>query len=126
MEINGEEEFEVEQLTGKLLPRLDRLELSRWHVFVTVALGLVWVFDGYEVTLISLYRNEIVKESSENAFKSLVSAYQIGCIIGSLLFGVLAFVIGRRRIFIVLQGLSRSPSLSTSSASFSQESKQIP
>jgi hypothetical protein len=60
MEINGEEENEVEQLTGKMLHRLDRLELSRWHIFVTLALGLVWIFDGYEVTLISLYRNEIV------------------------------------------------------------------
>lgn len=68
---------------------------------MTLALGLVWIFDGYEVTLISLYRNEIVSESSEGIFKSLVSAYQIGGIVGSLIFGVLAFVIGRKKIFVV-------------------------
>jgi MFS family permease len=68
---------------------------------VTVALGLVWIFDGYEVTLISLYRKEIVASSSESTFKSLVSAYQIGGMVGSLLFGVMAFVIGRRKIFMV-------------------------
>jgi MFS family permease len=66
-----------------------------------LALGLVWIFDGYEVTLISLYRNEIVHETSETVFKSLVTAYQSGAIVGSLVFGVLAFIIGRRKIFIV-------------------------
>ena len=69
---------------------------------MTVALGLVWIFDGYEVTLISLYRNEIVAESSKSPSKSLVSAYQIGGIVGSLLFGVMALVVGRRKIFIVI------------------------
>jgi MFS family permease len=31
----------------------------------------------------------------------LVTAYQSGAIVGSLVFGVLAFIIGRRKIFIV-------------------------
>lgn len=84
-----------------MLNRLDQLPLSRWHIFVTLALGLVWIFDGYEVTLISLYRNEIVYETSETVFKSLVTAYQSGAIIGSLIFGVMAFIVGRRKIFIV-------------------------
>ena len=81
---------------------------------MTLALGLVWIFDGYEVTLISLYRNEIVSESSENVFKALVSAYQIGGIAGSLIFGVLAFVIGRRKIFVVNGMLLRQRCSSTS------------
>jgi hypothetical protein len=69
---------------------------------VTVALGLVCIFDGYEVTLISLYRNEIAAESSLSTFKSLVSAYQIGVIVGSRPFGVLALVVDRSKIFIVI------------------------
>ena len=40
-------------------------------------------------------------ETSETVFKSLVTAYQTGAIVGSLVFGVLAFIIGRRKIFIV-------------------------
>jgi MFS family permease len=66
-----------------------------------IALGLVWFFDGYEVTLISLYRHQIQDQYSEQLFKSLVSAYQLGGIAGGLFFGPLAFVIGRKKIFIV-------------------------
>lgn len=66
-----------------------------------LALGLVWIFDGYEVTLISLYRTQIENNHSEAIFKTLVSAYQIGGMIGSLIFGLMAFVVGRRKIFLV-------------------------
>lgn len=40
-------------------------------------------------------------------FKSLITAYQIGCIIGSLLFGLVAFALGRRKVFLVFGYLSR-------------------
>ncbi len=32
--------------------RLDRLPWSRWHWRVVVALGMAWVLDGLEVTLV--------------------------------------------------------------------------
>jgi MFS family permease len=85
-----------------MLSKLDSLRFSKWHLFVALALGLIWIFDGYEITLISLYRNQIEQESSEQLFKSLVSAYQIGCMVGSLVFGVLAFIVGRKKIFLVI------------------------
>lgn len=44
---------------GSILSHLDHLPLGKWHIFVALALGLVWVFDGYEDTLISLYRHQI-------------------------------------------------------------------
>jgi MFS family permease len=31
----------------------------------------------------------------------LATCYQVGCIIGSLIFGVLAYIIGRKKIFII-------------------------
>jgi MFS family permease len=34
-------------------------------------------------------------------FKTLVSAYQVGCMVGSLIFGVFAFIVGRKKIFLV-------------------------
>lgn len=30
-----------------------------------------------------------------------MTCYQVGCIIGSLIFGVLAYIIGRKKIFII-------------------------
>ena len=53
------------------------LSVAVAHI-LTVALGLLWIFDGYEVTLISLYRNEIVAESSYSTFKSLVLPTRLG------------------------------------------------
>ena len=32
--------------------RLDRLPWSRWHWLVIVALGITWILDGLEVTLV--------------------------------------------------------------------------
>lgn len=42
-----------------MLTKLDALDLGKWHIFVALALGLVWIFDGYEVTILSLYRHQI-------------------------------------------------------------------
>ena len=33
--------------------RLDRLPWSRWHWLVVLALGITWILDGLEVTLVS-------------------------------------------------------------------------
>jgi hypothetical protein len=43
--------------TGKTIKtdipaRLDRLPWSRWHWLVIVALGITWILDGLEVTLV--------------------------------------------------------------------------
>jgi len=32
--------------------RLDRLPWSRWHWFVVAGLGITWILDGFEVTLV--------------------------------------------------------------------------
>jgi hypothetical protein len=32
--------------------RLDRLPWSRWHWLVVVGLGITWILDGFEVTLV--------------------------------------------------------------------------
>ena len=32
--------------------RLDRLPWSRWHWRVVIALGIAWVLDGLEVTMV--------------------------------------------------------------------------
>jgi hypothetical protein len=37
---------------ASLPARLDRLPWSRWHWRVVIALGVAWVLDGLEVTLV--------------------------------------------------------------------------
>jgi hypothetical protein len=32
--------------------RIDRLPFSRWHWLVIVALGITWILDGLEVTMV--------------------------------------------------------------------------
>ena len=42
----------AETLTSTLPPRLDRLPWSRWHRRVIIALGITWILDGLEVTMV--------------------------------------------------------------------------
>lgn len=69
---------------------------------MVLALGMIWIFDGYEVSLISLFRNYIEHESSAEDFKIIATSYQVGCIIGSVGFGICAYLYGRRCVFLVI------------------------
>lgn len=85
------------------LHRLDRLPFSRWHLALVIVLGVSWVFDGYEVSSLSLCSSSIkLSLSIENSQYYLISScYLTGCAIGGLGFGLLSFFIGRKQIFIV-------------------------
>jgi hypothetical protein len=39
-------------ITTDIPARLDRLPWSRFHLFVVVALGVTWILDGLEVTIV--------------------------------------------------------------------------
>jgi hypothetical protein len=41
--------------------RLDRLLWSRWHTFVVVGLGITWILDGFEVTLVGAIASVLTK-----------------------------------------------------------------
>jgi hypothetical protein len=41
--------------------RLDRLPWSRWHTFVVVGLGITWILDGFEVTLVGAIASVLTK-----------------------------------------------------------------
>jgi MFS family permease len=89
--------------------RLDRLPWSRWHWRVVVALGVTWVIDGLEVTLVGavspvLQRPDTLGfSSSQNGL--LNTAYLIGAVAGSLVFGYLTDLWGRKKLFTVTLGL---------------------
>jgi len=89
-----------------LIPaRLDRLPWSEFHSFLVVGLGITWILDGLEVTLVGaisavLQRPDVLGLSAaEIGF--LGSAYLIGAVIGSLVFGYLTDSFGRKRFFFV-------------------------
>ncbi len=89
--------------------RLDRLPWSRWHWRVVLALGITWVIDGLEVTLVGavspvLQRPDTLGfSSSQNGL--LNTAYLVGAVIGSLVFGYLTDLWGRKRLFSLTLGL---------------------
>src|SRR5205085_2935683 len=44
--------------------RMDRLPWSRWHWMVLLGLGLVWILDGLEVTIIGIIGSRLTEASS--------------------------------------------------------------
>lgn len=89
--------------------RLDRLPWSPWHVRVVVALGITWVLDGLEVTLVGAVGSVLGERETLNLTDSQIglsaSAYLLGAILGSLVFGRLTDALGRKRLFLVTLGV---------------------
>ena len=85
--------------------RLDRLPWSAWHWKVVIALGVSWMLDGLEVTVVgslgpALQRPDTLGLSA-GAIGWAASAYIGGAVLGALFFGRLADRLGRKRIFLV-------------------------
>jgi MFS family permease len=85
--------------------RLDRLPWSRWHVRLVIALGITWLLDGLEVTLVGSLSGVLGEPSTLHLADSQIglaaSAYLLGAISGALLFGRLTDALGRKRLFLV-------------------------
>src|SRR6516162_6174280 len=85
--------------------RLDRLPWSAWHWRVVVALGVTWVLDGLEVTLVGAVAGALVRPDTlaltEQEIGAAATAYLAGAILGALVFGRLTDLVGRKRLFLV-------------------------
>src|ERR687885_2371845 len=97
--------------------RLDRLPWSRFHWRVVIALGITWVLDGLEVTLVGSLAGAIHQSPSlaltETQIGLTASAYLVGAVGGALYFGWLADRIGRRRLFFITLFIYMASSIAT-------------
>lgn len=89
--------------------RLDRLPWSRFHMLIVIALGITWILDGLEVTIIgslgpSLQRADTLHLSAEGVGLAS-SAYVTGAVLGALVFGWMTDRLGRKQIFFLTLGL---------------------
>src|SRR4029077_5883732 len=85
--------------------RLDALPWSRWHWRVVIALGITWILDGLEVTLVGAVAAVLVQPDtlalSPSQIGAAASFYLAGAILGAMVFGKLTDSFGRRRLFLI-------------------------
>jgi MFS family permease len=85
--------------------RLDRLPWGRFHTLVVVALGVTWILDGLEVTLVGAVAGALkaspVLQFTNTAVGIASSAYLAGAVLGALFFGWLTDRLGRKKLFFI-------------------------
>jgi MFS family permease len=94
-----------EWVTTDVPGRLDALAWSRWHWRMVLALGITWILDGLEASLVAnvapTLRHPDALGLSATAIGVANSAYLVGQVIGALCFGHLTDRFGRKRLFLV-------------------------
>jgi MFS family permease len=90
-------------ISSDIPARLDRLPWSRFHVLILFGLGITWILDGIEVTIVGaiapVLRDKETLGLSVGQIGNAASAYVIGAVIGALVFGWLTDRFGRRTVF---------------------------
>jgi MFS family permease len=95
----------VETFETTIPSRLDRLPWSQFHTLLVLALGITWILDGLEVTLMGaigavLTRPDVMHFSAAQ-IGFISSCYLAGAVIGSIVFGHLTDRFGRRKFFFL-------------------------
>src|SRR5438067_303791 len=85
--------------------RLDRLPWSRWHWLVVVSLGITWILDGLEVTIVgsiaAVLTDRRTLHLSDVQVASAGTIYLVGAVLGALFFARLTDRYGRKMLFMV-------------------------
>jgi MFS family permease len=76
---------------------------------VVIALGVTWVLDGLEVTIVGSVAGVLGERStlhlSESQIGVAASCYLIGAVVGALIFGRLTDRYGRKHLFLITLGI---------------------
>ena len=85
--------------------RLDRLPWGRFQTLVVTALGITWILDGLEVTLVGAVAGALkqspVLQLSNTQVGLASSAYLAGAVLGAMFFGWLTDRLGRKKLFFI-------------------------
>src|SRR5438105_8084104 len=95
----------IPMLETSIPARLDRLPWSAWHWRVVLALGVSWLLDGLEGTVVGSLGPALERPDTLGLTAGEIgwaaSAYIGGAVLGALFFGRLADSLGRKRMFLV-------------------------
>ncbi|HYL57723.1 MAG TPA: MFS transporter [Candidatus Acidoferrales bacterium] len=98
-----------EEIVTMIPARLDRVPWCRFHWLLVVALGITWILDGLEVTLMgavaAVLQHPQALNFSATQIGFLSSCYLTGAVIGALVFGHLTDRFGRRTFFFITLAL---------------------
>src|SRR5690348_10556618 len=85
--------------------RMDRLPWSGWHWLVVISLGITWILDGLEVTIVgsiaSVLKDPQTLKLSDVEISGAGTAYLVGAVLGALFFGRLTDKLGRKMLFMI-------------------------
>ena len=88
-------------LTTSIPQRLDRLPWSRWHWRIVGALGVTWLLDGLEVSIVAALGPMLTHPETLHLTHAEVgltaSAYLAGSVAGALFFSYLTDRQGRKK-----------------------------
>lgn len=92
-------------VTTNIPQRLDRLPWSRWHWLIITALGVTWLLDGLEVSIVAAIGPVLTHPTTLGLTESQVglsaSAYLTGSVLGALVFSYLTDRQGRKKWFMI-------------------------
>ncbi len=89
---------------------MDRLPFARWHWLVIAALGITWILDGLEVTIVGAIASVLTEPVSGLGLTGSQVGYAggiyiAGACLGALIFGFLTDKYGRKKMFLITLAL---------------------